>query len=204
MEVLQINLPIFVPSVRWRDFAYCTYNKLFDVKLFRSQPRLRNLYCIEYLFLSSNQFTGPIPTTIGRPEGFSGSLLKGLYLSENKFDGTIPESICQYGQLQALFLDDNKLNSTIPTCIGNLVELRQFYAFRNMLTGSVPVEISALRELRGLGLESNALFGEVTNEICELASSVGEGFDFWTDCGGSQPEVSCPCCSVCCPSDECI
>lgn len=102
-------------------------------------------------------------------------------------------------------MDDNQLTGSIPPCIGNLVELRQFYAFQNELTGSIPVELSALRELRGLGLESNALFGEVTNEMCELVSSqTDNGFDFWTDCGGTEPEISCPCCSVCCPSEQCV
>jgi hypothetical protein len=163
------------------------------------------LQSLEFLFLSSNEFTGPIPTSIGRPEGFSGSLLKGLYLSENQFTGTIPESICNYNKLEALFIDDNRLTGAIPSCIGNLVELRQLYLFRNMLFGDVPTEISTLRELRGLGLESNAFGGNIAQEICDLVqTSSDHNFDFWSDCGGTQPEITCPCCSVCCPSDECV
>ena len=153
--------------------------------------------------MSSNSFTGPIPTFIGRPEGFSGSSLKGLYLSENEFNGTIPESLCDYTKLEALFLDHNHLSGSIPPCIGNLVEMRQLYVFHNNLTGVIPSEISTLRELQGLGVEHNAFVGDVSNEICDLVSA-NKGFDFWSDCGGEQPELSCPCCNVCCPSTDCV
>lgn len=105
------------------------------------------LLSTEILFLSSNEFTGPIPTTIGRPAGFAGSLLRGLYLSENKFVGTIPENLCNFTKLEALFVDDNQLIGTIPACIGKLTDLVQLYAFKNQLTGEVPVELSSLRKL---------------------------------------------------------
>jgi hypothetical protein len=98
----------------------------------------------ETLFLSSNNFTGPVPTTIGRA---SGSLLRGLYLSDNKLDGSLPEALCNLTLLEALFVDTNQLTGSIPTCTGNLMELKQFYAFDNMLTGEVPEELSALRKL---------------------------------------------------------
>lgn len=101
----------------------------------------------EILFLSSNEFTGPIPTAIGRPAGMSGSPLRGLYLSENKLDGVIPESICDYAKLEALFVDENQLTGSIPSCIGNLGNLKQLYAFHNQLTGELPVELSMLRKL---------------------------------------------------------
>jgi len=98
--------------------------------------------------LSANEFTGPIPTSIGSPSSATNSsFLRGLYLSENKLDGTIPETICDYVNLEALFLDENQLSGSIPSCIGNLEKLKQLYVFKNGLTGVVPSEMSALRQL---------------------------------------------------------
>jgi Leucine-rich repeat (LRR) protein len=154
-----------------------------------------------------------------------------LYLSANKFSGNIPEEICGHDKLEALFLDENQISGSLPTCLGNLQSLKQLYAFNNQLTGQVPVELSSLRQLskfscpfqlpcssfsnsriltnllsflriEGLGLEQNDLVGGVPDGVCSLATS--SSLDFWTDCGGDAPEVSCPCCSVCCPSEKCV
>lgn len=96
-----------------------------------------DLHSLELLFLTANEFTGPIPAAIGRPAGTSGSPLRGLYLSDNKLDGSIPVSICDYAKLEALFVDKNQLTGSIPSCMGNLKNLKQLYAFDNQLTGEV-------------------------------------------------------------------
>ena len=83
----------------------------------------------EILFLSSNTFTGPIPTAIGRPSATSGSLLRGLYLSDNMLEGTIPETICYFTKLEALLLDQNQLTGSVPSCIGTLKNLKQLSTF---------------------------------------------------------------------------
>ena len=101
----------------------------------------------EILFLSANEFTGPIPTSIGMSSDSTNSTLRGLSLSENKLEGSIPESVCNYTNLEALFLDENRLSSSIPSCIGNLENLRQLVLFKNNLTGEIPTEISSLRQL---------------------------------------------------------
>ena len=101
----------------------------------------------EILFLSANDFTGPVPTSIGMPSDSTDPALRGLYLSENKLDGEFPESICEYTNLEALFVDENRLSGSIPPCIGNLEKLRQFHVFKNNLTGEIPEEISSLRQL---------------------------------------------------------
>jgi hypothetical protein len=164
----------------------------------------------EILFLSSNAFSGQVPA-------FVGNSLRGLYLSENKLQGRILESLCQQVSLEALFLDENQFTGSIPACIGNLSNLKQLYLFKNQLTGFVPVELGRLRNLSksfdsasgqkltllliaagGMGLEKNDIQGTVPSAICATPP-----IDFWSDCGGSSPEVDCPCCNVCCPSDAC-
>ncbi|GAX10519.1 hypothetical protein FisN_21Lh225 [Fistulifera solaris] len=155
------------------------------------------LKTLETVFLSSNDFTGSIPE-------FSGTYqIRGLYLSDNKLSGTIAQSICTLTSLEAIFLDENQLEGGIPDCIGNLSKLQQLHLFNNKLSGDIPVDaMTALHELDSLGLESNSgLQGDIPEEFCEKSSTP---IEIWADCGGgASAAVSCPCCSVCCPSDEC-
>jgi LRR receptor-like serine/threonine-protein kinase FLS2 len=143
--------------------------------------------------------------------------------------GTIPRELCDFSAMEALFLDTNNLNGPIPECFGELTELRQLYLFQNQLTGSVPPELEELSNLSksiealaasnfsvvcnfslsllnsciaaGLGLEQNKLTGEVPDGVCLLAED--SSFDLWADCTGTEP-LLCSCCTVCCPSSECI
>jgi Leucine rich repeat len=175
---------------------------------------------LEILFLSSNKFQGPVPSLS------DGSVMRGLYLSDNKLNGTIPTSLCALKNLEALLLDTNQLQGTIPECIGNLVKLRQLFLFKNQLTGQVPAQLSQLSKLGKLrtygkfvslrptiflifcpdctdelGIEQNDLTGQVSNDVCKAFSSAS--VDFWADCGGSTPEMSCKCCTICCPAASC-
>jgi LRR receptor-like serine/threonine-protein kinase FLS2 len=173
--------------------------------------------------LSSNQLGGNIPDSIGHPN--SGERpLRGLYLSDNNFESSIPSSLCGLENLEALFLDENRLDGSIPDCLGLIQSLQQLYLFKNKLSGEIPTELSSLRQLCksrsffskylamialdltflfrltvAIGLEENDITGEVSNDMCALASI----FEFWADCGGSSPELSCECCTVCCPSADC-
>jgi hypothetical protein len=53
----------------------------------------------------------------------------------------------------------------------------------------------------GLGFENNNITGTVPQDVCELVER--NSIDLWADCAGDIPDVSCECCSVCCPGDEC-
>lgn len=66
---------------------------------------------------------------------------------------------------------------------------------RNRLSGTVPSELQQLSRLEELQLDFNNFSGEVASELCNLR-------DFFleilvADCGGSQPKVSCSCCTEC-------
>jgi LRR receptor-like serine/threonine-protein kinase FLS2 len=177
------------------------------------------------MFLSSNKLNGNLPDSIGHP--YSGERpLRGLYLSDNDFEGSIPSSFCELENLQALFLDENRLNGSIPDCVGLIQSLRQLYLFKNKLSGEVPAELGSLlklckscsfyskylaikalnltlpfRRTAGIGLEENDITGAVPMDVCALAND--SKFEFWSDCGGSSPEVSCTCCTTCCSSADC-
>jgi Leucine-rich repeat (LRR) protein len=102
------------------------------------------LVITELLFLSSNIFTGELPS----PSGLKlNSQLIGLYMSDNQFDDEIPPSFCNLRGLQALLLDENNLSGNIPACLGMLMHLTQFHVFKNKLTGFIPQELSVLHDL---------------------------------------------------------
>uniref|UniRef100_A0A7S3LAS2 Leucine-rich repeat-containing N-terminal plant-type domain-containing protein n=1 Tax=Amphora coffeiformis TaxID=265554 RepID=A0A7S3LAS2_9STRA len=157
-----------------------------------------DLQSIEILFLSSNNFTGPLFfTSRSRLE----SRLKGLYLSDNQLQGPIPMALCHFRNLEAIFLDENQFTGGLPPCISDLTELSQFYVFKNQLYGEIPSEYSVLLELEGLGLEDNEFTGNIPEGVCQLADL--NSIELWSDCGGDTPEITCDCCTVCCPSADC-
>lgn len=166
---------------------------------------IQHLQSLEVLFLSSNLLTGHIPAGIHH----LGGTLRGLYLSDNQIEGSIPMHLCAFDALEALFLDTNQLTGKIPSCMGELVQLQQLYLFQNQLTGTIPSNLEELEQLSGLGLEQNNLVGAMPDNVCQLMDDfVLE--DVWADCGIDQsssgsdpPPLSCSCCSVCCPSDQC-
>jgi len=75
------------------------------------------------VFLSSNNFSGPLPGAKLTAQANS-KKLHGLYLSDNLFTGIIPEQLCDFESLKALFLDGNEqLTGSIPPCLSQLVNL---------------------------------------------------------------------------------
>jgi len=160
---------------------------------------LFHLTNLEILFLSSNEISGSIPQVVHKLN----EKLRGLYLSDNKLTGEIPSDLCELRHLEALLLDENQLSGTIPACVGDLQSLRQLYVFKNELSGELPRELEELSLLTGLGIEENNFRGSLPTEICTIKQN-DDNFDLWADCGGSFPELVCPCCSVCCPSAQCV
>jgi len=74
----------------------------------------------EVVFLSSNNFSGPLPGAKLSARANS-KRLHGLYLSDNHFTGIIPEQLCGFANLKALFLDGNdQLVGSFPPCLSQL------------------------------------------------------------------------------------
>ncbi|KAM0053806.1 putative leucine-rich repeat-containing, plant-type, leucine-rich repeat domain superfamily [Helianthus debilis subsp. tardiflorus] len=83
--------------------------------------------------ISSNRFSGEIPSTIGR--------LKALYVlnvSRNEFTGSIPPSIGNLTQLESLDMSRNNLAGEIPYALINLNFLSVFNLSYNQLRGRIP------------------------------------------------------------------
>ncbi|KAI3677645.1 hypothetical protein L6452_36911 [Arctium lappa] len=83
--------------------------------------------------ISSNRFSGKIPSTIGR--------LKELYLlnvSHNEFTGSIPSSIGNLSQLESLDMSSNQLTGEIPSLLTDLHFLSLLNLSHNQLKGRIP------------------------------------------------------------------
>ena len=87
-----------------------------------------NNWFVLWLFLDSNQLSGPIPQEIGNL-----SRLKFLYLSENQLSGPIPSEFGNLSQLANLLLVDNQICGKIPEFLSNLSQLGGLWLYNNQL-----------------------------------------------------------------------
>ncbi|KAI3805770.1 hypothetical protein L1987_21656 [Smallanthus sonchifolius] len=84
--------------------------------------------------ISSNHFSGEIPSTIGQ--------LKALYLlniSHNEFTGSIPPSIRNLIRLESLDMSSNRLTGNIPSVLTSLPFLSSLNLSYNQLEGIIPI-----------------------------------------------------------------
>jgi hypothetical protein len=119
--------------------------------LFRDMPAL------QYLDLSYNAISSPIPAEIGR----LGSLMK-LVLGGNRLSGAIPPEIGACSRLQLLDLGGNALSGAIPASIGRILALEIALNLScNGLSGAIPKEFSGLVRLGVLDVSHNRLTGDL-------------------------------------------
>ncbi|KAL8144790.1 hypothetical protein AgCh_003121 [Apium graveolens] len=84
--------------------------------------------------LSSNEFTGQIPESLGSLEA-----LQLLDLSNNDLEGPIPLSLGNLTQLESLDLSQNKLSGVIPEQLATQLNFLAFFnVSHNLLTGHIP------------------------------------------------------------------
>ncbi|XP_004308633.1 PREDICTED: putative receptor-like protein kinase At3g47110 isoform X1 [Fragaria vesca subsp. vesca] len=108
------------------------------------------------LDLSSNQFSGYIPTeVVGR--------LVYLNLSGNRLYGEIPESLGECISLEILHLSRNMLNGTIPESLSSLRGIQDLDLSRNRFSGKIPNYLEDF-QLQILDLSFNYFEGEVPKQ----------------------------------------
>ncbi|BFI30029.1 hypothetical protein MPTK2_3g08380 [Marchantia polymorpha subsp. ruderalis] len=122
---------------------------------------------LQYLYLDTNAFTGPIPKALG-----SLSYLKDLLLNDNDFRGPIPAELGKLSNLNLLFLHNNRLSGPIPTSLADLENIVQINLGNNSLTGEIPPEFGGLENLMYLRLHVNELTGGIPPELGRLQKMV--------------------------------
>eukprot|EP00978_Attheya_sp_CCMP212_P016486 scaffold43228_cov71-Attheya_sp.AAC.4 len=158
-------------------------------------PHLRSMdeiewttYNIEKLNLANNEFSGPIPGSIG-----SLTNLVTLSLESNKISGTLSQllgnlhnlGMCDCGFYATHYLtgacagkksykwDGTKYNFKIveldiPGEIGNMELMEKLIVNGNLFSGSIPSEIGMLTNLLMIKMSSNGLEGSIPSEIGQL------------------------------------
>ncbi|CAN1143757.1 Probable LRR receptor-like serine/threonine-protein kinase At3g47570 [Linum perenne] len=82
-----------------------------------------------FLDLSSNRFTGTIPTEVD---------LEGLYMQDNHLQGIIPSSLSSLRGIQELDLSTNKLSGQIPEFFESMNISKKLNLSHNNFEGEVP------------------------------------------------------------------
>ncbi|XP_062115639.1 receptor-like protein 48 [Humulus lupulus] len=85
-------------------------------------------------------------------------------LSSNNFSGQIPESIGSLKALYSLNLSNNALTGHIPPSLGTLTELESLDLSQNQLSGKIPQQLAELKFLQKFDVSYNNLIGLIPQE----------------------------------------
>ena len=138
-------------------------------------PRFSENNSLIYLGLSSTNFSGELPASIGNLKS-----LQILDLSGCQFSGSIPSSISNLKSLQILDLSGCQFSGSIPSSISNLKSLQILDLSGCQFSGSIPSSISNLKALRTLdrmqitscSLNYNHFSGKIPNIFYNLRNLI--------------------------------
>ncbi|KAL8494068.1 hypothetical protein ACS0TY_025024 [Phlomoides rotata] len=115
----------------------------------------------EYLYLSSNKFSGSVPRITGG--------MKELDLFNNSFSGGISHFLCDttYETFGLLFLNlgENQLSGELPDCWQKIPNLGYLNIGNNNISGSIPNSVQFLAYLWSLNLGGNKITGQVSSSM---------------------------------------
>ncbi|KMT20072.1 hypothetical protein BVRB_1g000910 [Beta vulgaris subsp. vulgaris] len=126
--------------------------------------RLNGLVGLKSLNLTSNRFSGSIPSNLFTRM----KELEVLRLSANNLQGRIPEQLANCNNLSIIYLSYNRLVGTIPNDLMSLSNLQIFDLSYNRLVGKIPNELLLLRSLQKIDLSHNRLVGTLLNDSLSL------------------------------------
>ncbi|GLJ21684.1 hypothetical protein SUGI_0403950 [Cryptomeria japonica] len=92
-----------------------------------------------------------------------------MELSSNKFTGALPSSLANHSTLAVLLVAHNRFSTVIPEFLGNM-SLRFLDLSYNHFHGPIPTQLGRLECLEALVLTSNDLEGEIPNSLAALSS----------------------------------
>ncbi|BAT13341.1 leucine-rich repeat receptor-like serine/threonine-protein kinase BAM1 [Oryza sativa Japonica Group] len=135
------------------------------------------------LNLSSNQLSGPLPSSIANL-----TALQTLLVSNNRLAGAVPPEVGELRRLVKLDLSGNALSGTIPAAIGRCGELTYLDLSKNNLSGAIPEAIAGVRVLNYLNLSRNQLEEAIPAAIGAMSSLTAADFSY-NDLSGELPDA---------------
>ncbi|CAA0820414.1 disease resistance family protein / LRR family protein [Striga hermonthica] len=115
---------------------------------------------IQYLALSNNTISGPIPDSLCQMRD-----LLYLRLSKNLLSGHLVECWGNFPSLVVVVLSSNQLSGPIPNSIGGAYSLEWLHLNNNNFTGQLPRSLKNCTRLMGLDIRDNKLSGKVPHWI---------------------------------------
>ncbi|KAK6923058.1 Leucine-rich repeat [Dillenia turbinata] len=144
---------------------------------------LFQLQKLEVLDLSSNNFSGPLPSMTALPS------LRYLNLSANHLAGSVDSGLCRSSRyLETIDFTYDKLSGDIPFGFGNCSSLRYLSFESNFLTEELPRYLFRLSKLTQLNLRDNMLSASLVTELGNLSNLVNLDISF-NNFLGSLPNV---------------
>ncbi|KAH7846601.1 hypothetical protein Vadar_015941 [Vaccinium darrowii] len=122
--------------------------------------QMDGLVSLKILRLGYNQFTGSVPTHLGKS-----MVLELLDLNSNRFGGEISEEIANYSNLTAIGLSANNLSGSIPDRFGELPNLQFLILSSNSLSGGISSDLLSQSNLGTVDLSDNSLEGSLPENM---------------------------------------
>ncbi|XP_052883585.1 receptor-like protein EIX2 [Gossypium arboreum] len=162
----------FWDSLHGLNFINMSFNQI-------SGTFLNKSIAVRHLDLSSNNFSGPLPSfssifmesinlsknkftgSVSRICNITAELLELLDLSNNLFSGLVPDCFKRLWSLTALNLADNSFAGSLPSSLGFLTPLEMLSLRGNKFSGELPSSLQNCTKLKFLDLSDNELSGEV-------------------------------------------
>ncbi|XP_062014689.1 probable LRR receptor-like serine/threonine-protein kinase At1g07650 [Rosa rugosa] len=109
---------------------------------------------LEFLVLSVNNLSGPIPGYLGNI-----TTLRALALESNLFSGPIPSDLGKLINMEILYLRANNLTGELPVALTNLAKLKVLQIGSNNFTGRIPNYFQSWKDLQSLEMQASGLEG---------------------------------------------
>ncbi|KAM4101019.1 hypothetical protein ACB094_05G111400 [Castanea mollissima] len=119
---------------------------------------------LEYLSISTNNLSGPIPTYLGKITS-----LKILSIESNQFSGIVPLELGNLVNLEYLILSANNLTGELPVTLTNLNKLTELISSNNF-TGRIPDIFRTWKQLQKLEIQASGLEGPIPPSISALSN----------------------------------
>lgn len=140
---------------------------------------------IQKFFLSANQLSGSLPSTLS-----SLTFLTSMSLNSNHLVGAIPDVFSALTGLANLDFSDNNLTGPLPPSMGNLTALTSLHIQNNQISGTLDV----LQDIpfQDLNIENNLFSGPVPVKLLNLPNFKKDGNPFNTSIAPSAQPPAAP------------
>ncbi|KAK3152275.1 hypothetical protein QOZ80_2BG0156720 [Eleusine coracana subsp. coracana] len=128
---------------------------------------------LQNFFLSDNQLTGSIPTSLSKLQSLTAMSLNG-----NHLDGKLPDAFGSLTGLVNLDISSNNFSGPLPPSLGSSTSLTTLHVQDNQLSGTLDV----LQDLplKDLNVENNLFSGPVPPKLLNIPNFKNDGNPFNT------------------------